>query len=144
MKQTPYRSRRDSRSTNGGTLTFRRSSTTPLGQTPQQTPIEQSQFEPTPSSAVPNTPVFDIATGTRYSKEQIIEVFKSQKSSAAPEVARLFVSGWHPGHVNGSMARGWGKNNDSHVLQDPDVCWSNGSDVMPMNLHGMSSEEKEV
>ncbi|KAF4468222.1 gyf mpd2, partial [Fusarium albosuccineum] len=140
--------RRDGRSTNG-TLTFRRSSTTPLGQPSSQppalidnavqppaaveTPIAQTHV-PTPASTYEVPPA-------RYTKEDLLDMFRLQKTDNA---SRLFASSWNPSQVNGHAPRGWGKTNDNHIPQEPGACWDDTGDTTPMGLQDMSSEEKEA
>lgn len=78
----------------------------------------------------------------RYSKDDLLEMFQSQKVGDDP--SRLFISGWDPSQVNGGNVRGWGKAHDNHVPQEPGACWDQNGDTTPIGLHGMSAEEKEV
>ncbi|KAB5540583.1 hypothetical protein GE09DRAFT_1137787 [Coniochaeta sp. 2T2.1] len=140
-------SRREGRTTNG-TLTFRRSSTTPFNQsaphpqndTPQTPAAEQ------PSSNVPQTPSFDSSSSRRYSKEQLLDLYRNLPDTRHPEVSNLFAPGWNPGQVNGgTSARPWGKAGDSnHVAPDPGVCWNSEGTMLPVGLVGMTAEEKEL
>ncbi|KAL8347594.1 hypothetical protein RB598_001099 [Gaeumannomyces tritici] len=135
-------SRRDGRSTNG-TMTFRRSSTTPFNnqstsQPPPPADGPAPQAQPTPADAVP----FD--GSLRYTKEQLLEIYKVSDTGTAANVESLFVAGWTPAPVSGSAARNWGKGNESHVPQDPSVCWDTSGTVKPIGLQDMSAEEKEV
>lgn len=135
-------SRRDGRSTNG-TMTFRRSSTTPFNnqstsQPPPPADGPAPQAQPTPADVVPFDGSF------RYTKEQLLEIYKVSDTGAAANVESLFVAGWTPAPVNGSAARNWGKGNESHVPQDPSVCWDSSGMVKPIGLQEMSVEEKEL
>ncbi|KAF4966569.1 hypothetical protein FSARC_5811 [Fusarium sarcochroum] len=138
--------RRDGRSTNG-TLTFRRSSTTPLGQPSSQPPLSTDHAVQPPSAESPVTPMTASASTyelppARYTKEDLLDMFRPQKP--ADDATRLFASGWNPGQVNGHTPRGWGKSNDNHIPQEPGACWDQSGDVTPMGLHDMSLEEKEA
>ncbi|RTE77091.1 hypothetical protein BHE90_008427 [Fusarium euwallaceae] len=139
--------RRDGRSTNG-TLTFRRSSTTPLGQPSIQPPAStdnavqppatvESSITPVPAT----TSTYDLPPA-RYTKEDLLDMFQTQKPG--DDASRLFASGWNPGQVNGHAARGWGKSNDNHIPQEPGACWDQTGDTTPMGLQDMSLEEKEA
>lgn len=138
------RSRGGGRSANG-TLTFRRSSTTPLGQSSQPPPLDNTVQTPTSETPV-ETPIAQPSTydlgPARYGKDDLLDMFRHQKTHDDP--TRLFLSGWNPGQVNGSNARGWGKSNDNHVPQEPGACWDQNGDTIPIGLQGLSAEEKEV
>lgn len=69
-------------------------------------------------------------------------MFRPQKGDSSP--SRLFIQGWNPGHVNGNAPRAWGKSNDNHVPQEPGACWDDAGDTIPMGLHDLSPEEREV
>jgi PERQ amino acid-rich with GYF domain-containing protein len=114
-------------------MTFRRTSTTPLGQTsqtaPPAEPADESHapsFEPSPS---------------RYTKDDLLDMFSGRK---ADDPSRLFISGWDPSLINGSSGRGWGKSNENHVPQEPGACWDQNGDGAPLGLQELSSEEVEV
>lgn len=135
-------SRRDGRS-NNGTMTFRRSSTTPFNnqstsQPPPPADGPAPQAQPTPVDVVP----FD--GSLRYTKEQLLEIYKVSDTGAAANVESLFVAGWNPAPVNGNAARNWGKGNEAIVPQDPSVCWDTSGTVKPIGLQEMSAEEKEL
>ena len=138
-----FRSRRDGRSTNG-TLTFRRASTTPLGQ-PSSQPPAPIDHAVQPSSAT-ETSIAQLATydlgPTKYTREDLLGVYRTQKGN--DDASRLFIPGWNPGHVNGNAARGWGKPNDNHIPQEPGACWDDAGDTTPMGLQDLSVQEKEV
>lgn len=78
----------------------------------------------------------------RYTKEQLLALAKAQAPSV--DLSSLLISGWNPGQVNGTPARGWGKTNENHVPQDPGVCWDANGQVKPIGLQEMSAEEREV
>lgn len=136
------RSRRDGRSANG-TLTLRRSSTTPLGQASHPTPSSENAAQQPISVDTASLQLSNYEPGSaRYSKEDLLGMFRSQR--AADDPSRLFISGWDPTQVNGGNVRGWGKTNNNHVPQEPEVCWDQNGDTAPMGLHDFSVEEKEV
>ena len=137
------RSRRDGRSANG-TLTLRRTATTPIGQGAQSTPSSEHPMQHSGPSdaAATQSSTFD-GGAIRYTRDDLLAVFRSQKGGEDP--SRLFIPGWDPSHVNGSRARGgWGNSLESHVPQDPGACWAQNGDSTPIGLHGLSSDEKEV
>ena len=144
------RSRREGRTTNG-TLTFRRSSTTPFNQSTSQSSTDIPQTTPAaepPSSAMPpQTPSFDSSATPRYSRDELLELFNSTSSSdpRQPDVSALFAPGWNPGQVNGAATRSWGKAGDSnHVAPDPGVCWNSEGRIQPVGLTEMTADEKEL
>ncbi|KAG6004266.1 hypothetical protein E4U21_001278 [Claviceps maximensis] len=135
-------SRRDGRSANG-TLTLRRSSTTPIGQASQQTmPVDNAVQQPAANETIPAQTLSHESGYVRYSKDDLLGIFRTQKAGDDP--SRLFISGWDPSQVNGGNARGWGKANDGHIPQEPGACWHMNGETTPMGLHELSPEEKEV
>ena len=137
------RARRDGRSANG-TLTFRRSSTTPAnqGQAASETPIHSNPAD----NAAPQSVAALLAEGsTRYSRDQLLDIYKAQVEprSRDLDVSDLYMQGWNPGHVNGTSRSSWGKN-EGYVPQDPGVCWDSSGQVKPLGLHQMTQEEKEA
>ncbi|QPH05361.1 hypothetical protein C2857_003108 [Epichloe festucae Fl1] len=134
--------RRDGRSANG-TLTLRRSSTTPNGQTSLHSlSIDNAVQQPAAVGTTFAQPSSHEPGSARYSKDDLLEMFQSQKIGDDP--SRLFISGWDPSQVNGGNVRGWGKAHDNHVPQEPGACWDQNGDTTPIGLHGMSAEEKEA
>ncbi|KAK2594593.1 kinesin-like protein [Conoideocrella luteorostrata] len=135
-------SRRDGRSANG-TLTLRRSSTTPIGQPLHSAPsIDNAVQHPAAVEATSAQPSSYDYGAIRYSKEDLLGVFRSQNAGDDP--SRLFISGWDPSQVNGGSVRGWGKANDTCVPQEPGACWDQQGDTTPIGLHGLSADEKEA
>ncbi|KAK6853767.1 hypothetical protein PG995_010579 [Apiospora arundinis] len=128
---------RQGRSTNG-TLTFRRSSTTPSQS------MSQSNV---PSEAVPSStaPPESHAVPSQYSREEMLTIYDRLEPSG--DASSLFVSGWNPGHVNGNntATRGWGNRNDTHVLpQEPDLCWDASASTIASNLRDLTAEERDL
>lgn len=60
------------------------------------------------------------------------------------DASHLFMPGWNPASVNGGGSRGWGKSTDNPIPQEPGACWEQNGDSIPMGLHELSAEEKEV
>ncbi|KAH8886135.1 hypothetical protein GQ53DRAFT_750746 [Thozetella sp. PMI_491] len=131
-----------------GTRTFRRPSTTPFNQSSQPNATDAAQSpnpDPINTSASSQNPLLESLGSLRYTKDELLEVAKGLHDSAQIDVASLFIPGWNPAHLNGSAARGWGKNSDhAHVPQDPGVCWDTDGLVRPMGLQGLSAEEKDL
>lgn len=135
------RSRRDGRSANG-TLTFRRSSTTPLSQTSNPPPANDNAVQlPTVEDPIPQPTTYEVGP-SRYTKDDLLEMYQSQRPGGNP--SHLFISGWDPSNASGSGVRGWGKSNENHVPQDPGTCWDFNGDTAPIGLSGFSQDEKEV
>ena len=142
LTPSPTRARRDNRGTNG-TLTLRRSSTTPFAQSSSQdaplpTPIETPQQ---PSTLYENN------ENARYSKDQLLDMYKTYRESGSTnaDVARLLHPEFDPWQVNGTNGRAsWGKSTDGRDTYDPTVCWDKQGSNEPILLHRMSEEEKAV
>ncbi|KAI0195466.1 hypothetical protein F4808DRAFT_440339 [Astrocystis sublimbata] len=139
-----------------GTLTLRRTSTTP-----STAPANQVFSQPNPSEPVPHpddsailaampvgSTVVENAAPPRYTREDMYSIrgnMSQDQRGQQPDVSTLFVSGWNPGHVNGAAARGWGKPAESHVLpQEPDMCWDATGSTKPVGLQEMTADEKEL
>ncbi|KAI1078019.1 hypothetical protein F5B20DRAFT_550113 [Whalleya microplaca] len=143
---------RPARSTNGGTLTFRRTSTTPLNQASNQMQTAESMqpasADPAIISAMPvGATNVDSSNPLRYSRGHLLSIFSATEESDSQqlEVSSLYAAGWNPGHTNGAVSRGWGKTGDSHVVpQEPDICWDTPGSTKPVGLQEMSYEEKEL
>ncbi|KAI2633524.1 hypothetical protein GGS26DRAFT_50118 [Hypomontagnella submonticulosa] len=143
---------RPGRSTNGGTLTFRRTSTTPSNQSLNQMHASEALQSASADSAVHSAmPVgstnVDSPGSLRYSREQLLEIFDTanESNSQPSDASALFLPGWNPGHTNGTAARGWGKTGDSHVApQEPDICWDTPGSTRAIGLQEMDPEEKEL
>ncbi|OBR12796.1 GYF domain-containing protein [Colletotrichum higginsianum IMI 349063] len=136
--------RRDGRA--NGTLTFRRSSTTP-GHPSQSAASSENAYPANPleSGVAPQTPgaaTYDYPAPSQYQKDSILGVFKN--GAAETDATNVFESGWTPGQANGATARGWGKSNNNHNSQDPAACWNSRGDGHPVSVNGLSEEEKEV
>lgn len=137
-----HRSRRDGRSVNG-TLTFRRSATTPLGQPSNAPPATDSNAVQPPSAetSIAHLPPYEVGP-SRYTKDDLLEMFRSQKTNDM--TSRLFISGWNPDVPHTNNVRGWAKSNDNHLPQEPGTCWDSNGDTTPMGLQEPSIEEREV
>ncbi|KAG9234065.1 hypothetical protein BJ875DRAFT_27427 [Amylocarpus encephaloides] len=135
--------RRDSRATNG-TLTLRRSSTTPFAQTSSQ----GEMLLPTPGPDMQSsqqTSMYEQSTDTRYSKNQLLDIYKGQEEVGVPQrdLSHLFINNWNPEHSNGTNGRsGWGKTNDGRDSYGPEICWDTHGNIRPMGLEEMSEQER--
>ncbi|XP_044717458.1 GYF domain-containing protein [Hirsutella rhossiliensis] len=135
-------SRRDGRSANG-TLTFRRSSTTPTGHVSNPPPSHDNAVQPLSIDETPaaQPPTYEPGP-SRYTKDELLDMFRSQNPADDP--SRLFMSGWNPTSLNGGGSRGWGKSGDNPVPQEPGACWDQNGDTAPLGLLDLSAEEKEA
>ncbi|GAW24729.1 hypothetical protein ANO14919_143210 [Xylariales sp. No.14919] len=135
-----------------GTLTFRRTSTTPSSQAfGQPNPSEPAvpSDDPAILAAMPvGSTVVEDAAPRRYSRDEMVSILNNMQQDPLfqqPDVSSLFVAGWNPGHTNGVASRGWGKPADSHVLpQEPDMCWDASGSTKAVGLLEMTNEEKEL
>ena len=60
-------------------------------------------------------------------------------------VSDLYVDGWNPGSVNGTVNGGWGRKEDQKDPSNgPEICWDHEGSVQPLSLVEMSEEEKQV
>lgn len=140
---TYFRARRDGRP--NGTLTFRRSSTTP-GQASQPAASSENAFAASTidSSAIPQTPgaaSYD-PTPSQYQKDSILNLYRNGAADSDP--SSVIEPGWTPGHTNGNAMRGWGKSNNNHNSQDPSACWNARGDSHPVGVNGMTDDEEKV
>lgn len=95
----------------------------------------------------PQPAALDSSDPPRYTKEELLEIYKSNVESSQVDTSGLFMPSWNPAHVNGSgsQSRAWGKSTDSpHQPQDPSVCWDADGTVKPISLEDMSPEEREM
>ncbi|KAI1299558.1 hypothetical protein F5Y03DRAFT_365742 [Xylaria venustula] len=138
--------------TMNGTLTFRRTSTTPSSQAFNQPnslePVAPSD-DPAIIAAMPvGSTVVEDGAPRRYSREDMLSVFNSMQQNPGfqqPDVSTFFMSGWSPNHTNGVSRAGWGKPNDSHVVpQEPELCWDASGSTTAIGLQEMTDEEKEI
>lgn len=85
---------------------------------------------------------------TRYSKDQLLDAFRSQQSvdgGLKDGLHGLYVGGWQPDITNGATSAGWGRAEHSRDAQPaPDICWDRDGSVEPLGLAEMDEEEREV
>jgi PERQ amino acid-rich with GYF domain-containing protein len=141
------RARRDNRPSNG-TVTLRRSSTTPVAQASSQgePPLPTPSAETPASYQQPNS-TYEQSTDFRYSKSQLLDIYKAQVESGASngDISHLLENSWDPKQSNGANGRaGWGKSNDGRDAQGPGICWESKGNVQPIGLEEMTEEEKLV
>ncbi|MCJ1271362.1 hypothetical protein MMC22_011262, partial [Lobaria immixta] len=141
--------------TNGATQTFRRPSlATNLSNQRESAPNSVS----TPGTGVYVPPHLNssyqsnfyrngAATESRYSKDQLLDLFRAQSRSGQSNtnVSDLYVDGWNPGSANGNNAGGWGRKDDhKDGSGGPEICWDFEGNAHPLALVEMGDEEKEA
>ncbi|KAL3474937.1 hypothetical protein BJX99DRAFT_230576 [Aspergillus californicus] len=136
---------------NGATQTFRRPS---VATNPTHSRDPTSITTPTggayPPHMASNLPgaVRNGAVGdTRYSKEQLLDLYKAQRDNGimSKNITDSFVAEWDP-HTETPAANGaWGKRDDQKDNPSgPEVCWDHGGQIEPLALLDMSDDEKEA
>ncbi|KAF9890671.1 hypothetical protein FE257_005537 [Aspergillus nanangensis] len=141
---------------NGATQTFRRPS---VATNPSQT-RDPSQTAPLTTAGAYTPPHMTssyqstalrngAANETRYSKDQLLSLYKSYQESGtlSKNVADYFVGDWDPHVETPSAANGaWGRRDDSKENNPtgPEVCWDHGGQSDPLGLVDMSDDEKEL
>lgn len=84
---------------------------------------------------------------TRYSKDQLLDLYKAQRDTGvlAKNLADYFVADWNPHIESPSVNGAWGKRDDhKDTSTGPEVCWDHGGQVEPLGLMDMTDDEKEV
>ena len=74
-------------------------------------------------------------------------MFKAQSRAGQlnSNVSDLFIDGWNPAHVNGTVNGGWGRKDDQKESSGgPEICWEHEGKIQPLALIEMSEEEKQV
>ncbi|KAL4978522.1 hypothetical protein BDW66DRAFT_129760 [Aspergillus desertorum] len=130
---------------NGATQTFRRPS---VATNPSHTRDATSAATPTGGTYPTHMSSRNgAAADTRYSKEQLLDLYKAQRDSGVlnKNVADYFVADWNP-HIETPTANGaWGKRDDHKDNPiGPEVCWDHGGQVEPLGLVDMTEGEKET
>lgn len=84
---------------------------------------------------------------TRYSKDQLLDMFRRQGESGplGKKISSLMVGGWDPGMSNDGRGGTWNRRDDlQEGVPGPEICWDAEGTVQPLGLIDMSDEEKEV
>lgn len=91
-----------------------------------------------------NGPIGD----TRYSKDQLLDLYKAQQSVEGglnDGLQNLYVGGWQPDMANGAGTAPWGRADHSRDTQPgPDLCWDRDGNADPLSLHNLDEEERDV
>ncbi|KAL8672849.1 MAG: hypothetical protein Q9168_002725 [Polycauliona sp. 1 TL-2023] len=83
---------------------------------------------------------------TRYSKDQLLDLFRSQRESPPnTDVSNLYVDGWHPSSAHGMTNGGWSRKDElREASAGPEMCWDHEGKVHPLALSDMTEQEKEA
>uniref|UniRef100_A0A093VH25 GYF domain-containing protein mpd2 n=1 Tax=Talaromyces marneffei PM1 TaxID=1077442 RepID=A0A093VH25_TALMA len=137
--------------TNGATQTFRRPSVaTNLSHNrdsssqPTSTPTSTAYIPPHMTS---NYQPRNGSTGdSRYSKEDLLSIFKGQRDSGAlgKNMGDHFLASWNPLEDAGATNGAWAKKEDQKDSPPgPEVCWDHLGHYEPLGLIEMTEEERE-
>jgi PERQ amino acid-rich with GYF domain-containing protein len=82
----------------------------------------------------------------RYSREQLLQLFKGfdESESLSQALSELYVGGWEPNISNGTSSASWGRRDEHRDSHGADLCWDRDAHILPMGLHDMTEEEKDV
>lgn len=81
----------------------------------------------------------------RYSREELLDIYKNSYDPSQVDTSALLMPNWNPEQMNGGHSRPWGKSSDSpHVPQDPSVCWDSSGTLQPIGFEDMSTDEREM
>ena len=86
-------------------------------------------------------------TESRYSKDQLLDLFRAQVKSEQPSanVADYFVDGWNPDITSSGSNGGWAKKDEfKDGSSGPEICWDYDGVSHPLGLTEMGDDEKEV
>lgn len=85
------------------------------------------------------------ATENRYSKDQLLDLFRAQDrpGQSNTNLTDLFVDGWNP--INGANNGGWGRKDETKdPSTGPEICWDYEGSVAPLATIEMAEDEREV
>ncbi|RMX81389.1 hypothetical protein D0869_06844 [Hortaea werneckii] len=131
---------------NGATQTFRR----PSGANPlsNMNPPSDGPAAANPSPRYVPPHRNGNLNDTRYSKDQLLDLFKAQAGmdgGLRDGLPNLYVGGWQPDLANGANAAAWGRSDQARDNQPgPDICWDRHGNVEPLGLTDMDEEEREL
>lgn len=126
-------------------LNSRRTSSTPF--TSAQDASHQAPDSETSVPQAMSTSMYEQSTESRYSREQLLAVFKAQQESGpgSRDVSHLYVNNWNPENTNGANGRsGWGRPSDTRETHGPEVCWDASGNILPIALEEMDEAERKV
>ncbi|KAJ5353703.1 hypothetical protein N7541_006267 [Penicillium brevicompactum] len=137
---------------NGATQTFRRPSVATNTPAHRDSSLPASASTPVGGAYIPphmssNTSSIARNGDSRYSKDELLELYKSQRDvgSLNRNVEEYFVADWDPHTVSAPANGAWGKRDDhKNGSAGPEVCWDHAGQVEPLGLTGMTEDEREM
>jgi len=143
-----------SRRANGATQTFRRPSVAPTTTTTNSAhQRDGSASQPRTSTDSPGVYIpphisasrNGTATEHRYSRDQLLQLFKSQPESENDDaLSDLLIGAWEPNITNGNSSASWGRRDEPKDTHGADLCWDRGAQTVPLGLNGLTEGEKDV
>ncbi|KAI9890756.1 MAG: hypothetical protein M1814_003686 [Vezdaea aestivalis] len=89
-----------------------------------------------------------LASDSRYSKEQMLSIFRAQKDSGelGKNVSSLFIANWDPSRPAEQQGNPWGKREESHrdSGHGSEICWDSSGATFPLGLMEMTAEERDL
>ncbi|KAJ5899286.1 hypothetical protein N7495_004030 [Penicillium taxi] len=139
---------------NGATQTFRRPSvaTNPshtressshAASASVSTPTSGAYIPPHMSSNPLSSALRNGNMDARYSKDQLLDLYKLQRENLSKNVEDYFVADWDPHMVTNPANGAWGKRDDHKTSAGPEVCWDHDGQAEPLGLSDMTDSEKE-
>jgi PERQ amino acid-rich with GYF domain-containing protein len=83
------------------------------------------------------------ASETRFSKEQLLEIYKAMAESCW-NLDDVLNEGWIPGMAGNAGSGSWGRRDDQRDGAGAEICWDHEGLIQPISLLKMTEEEKEV
>lgn len=83
---------------------------------------------------------------TRYTKEQLLSVFQSQKEAGILDrnLETLFLGSWNPLNTKTGAADDNSRSEGKDQPVGPEICWNHRVESEPFGLVSMTEEEKQV
>jgi PERQ amino acid-rich with GYF domain-containing protein len=143
------------RRTNGATQTFRRPShaTSLSGSTAHSASRDASTSQNSPNPGVYVPPHAQpgrqgsLVDG-RYSREQLTQLFKTQRDSDELEddLSSLSMGSFETHTTNGASSASWGRKDDHgrDAQSGIEQCWDRNGSSEPLSLRDLTDEEREV
>nr|POE94518.1 gyf domain-containing protein mpd2 [Quercus suber] len=135
------------RRTNGATQTFRRSSTATTVAQASHAPVDTSAASSNPPPRYVPPHRNGMHPDTRYSKDQLLDLFRSQAGidgALRDGLPGLYVGGWQPETNASQAAPSWGRPDHARDAQPgPDACWDKDGLVEPIGLLELDDEERD-
>ncbi|PGH08710.1 hypothetical protein AJ79_05901 [Helicocarpus griseus UAMH5409] len=143
---------------NGATQTFRRPSlATNTSHSRDNAQTTSSTSTPSVAAYIPphlnssyqsGSPRNGTTNDSRYSKDQLLNLYKSQQELGnwGKHITDHFMADWNPlDESTSSVNGGWNKREDvKDGHSGPEVCWDHSGQARPLALSEMNDEEKEL